>query len=69
MISKQKICIDFGIKKSFKLFLPEIDIQRLIKLYSSDENIFQGKYKQNIMMIPNIRFEAEYMVYSKKNRK
>ena len=60
-----------GVKKSFKLFLPEIDSQRSIKLYSSDENIlfFQGKYKQNIMMIPNIKFEAEYMVYSKKNRK
>ena len=60
------ICIDFGIKKSFKLFFQEIDIQRSIKLYSSDENIFQGKYKQNIMMISNIRFEADYMIYSKK---
>ena len=62
------VCIDLGVKKSFKLFIPEIDTQRSIKLYSSDENIlfFQGKYKQNIMMIPNIKFEAEYMVYSKK---
>ena len=48
------------VKKSSKIFLPEIDNQRSIKLYSSDENIlfFQGKYKQNIMIIPNVRFEA-----------
>ena len=52
------VSIDFGVKKSSKIFLP--DNQRSIKLYSSDENIlfFQGKYKQNIMIIPNVRFEA-----------
>ena len=62
------VCIDLGVKKSFRLILPEIDGPRTIKLYSSDENIlfFQGKYNQSIMMIPNIRYEAEYFVYSKK---
>ena len=46
------------VKKSSKIFLP--NNQRSIKLYSSNENIlfFQGKYKQNIMIIPNVRFEA-----------
>ena len=61
------ICTDLGVKKSFRLFLPEIDNPRTIKLYSSKENIvfFQGKYKENIMMIPNMRYEVEYFVYSK----
>ena len=62
------VCIDLGMKKTFKLFLPEIDSPRTVKLYSSDENMlfFQDKYKQNIMVIPNMRYEIEYMVYSKK---
>ena len=62
------ICIDLGVKKSFRLFLPEIDNPRTVKLYSSNENIvyFKGKYKENIMMIPNMRYEVEYFVYSKK---
>ena len=62
------VCIDLGVKKTFKLFLPEIDSPRTVKLYSSDENIlfFQDKYKQNIMVIPNMRYEIEYVVFSKK---
>ena len=62
------ICTDLGVKKSYKLFLPEIDSPKTIRLYSSNENVlfFQGKYKQNIMMIPNMRYEAEYLIYSKK---
>ena len=62
------VCIDLGVKKTFKLFLPEIYSPRTVKLYSSDENIlfFQDKYKQNIMVIPNMRYEIEYVVFSKK---
>ena len=62
------ICTDLGVKKPFKLFLPEIDSPRTIRLYSSNENVlfFQGKYKQNIMLIPNIRYEVEYFIHSKK---
>ena len=62
------ICTDLGVKKPFRLFLPEIDNPRTVKLYSSNENVvfFQGKYKQNIMMISNMRYEVEYFVYSKK---
>ena len=62
------ICTDLGVKKPFKLFLPEIDSPRTIRLYSSNENVlfFQGKYKQNIMLIPNMRYEVEYFIHSKK---
>ena len=62
------ICTDLGAKKPFRLFIPEIDNPRTVKLYSSNENIvfFQGKYKQNIMLIPNMKYEIEYFVYSKK---
>ena len=62
------ICTNLGVKKSFQLLLPEIDSPKTVKLYSSNENVlfFQGKYNQNIMMIPNMRYEVEYFVYSKK---
>ena len=62
------ICSDLGVKKAFKLLLPIIDSPKTIKLYSSNEDIlfFQGRYKENIIMVPNMNYEIEYIIYSKK---
>ena len=62
------ISLDLGVKKTFKLLLPEIDSPKTIRLYSSEENklYFQGKYNQNIIMVPNMRYETEFTSYSKK---
>ena len=62
------ICTDLGVKKKYKLLLPIVDSPKTIKLYSSNEDIlyFQGRYKENIIMIKNMRYEVEYTIYSKK---
>ena len=62
------ICIDLGVKKIYKLLLPIIDTPKTIKIYSSNEDILflQGIYKEKIIMVPNMRYEVEYVVYSKK---
>ena len=62
------ISLDLGVKKAFKLLLPEIDSPRTIRLYSSKEDklYFKGKFNHNIMMIPNMRYETEFIAYSKK---
>ena len=62
------ICTDLGVKKVFKLLLPIVDTPKTIKIYSSNEDILflQGRYKENIIMIPNMRYEIEYLIYSKK---
>ena len=59
---------DLGVKKTFKLLLPIIDTPKTIKLYSSNEDIlfFQGRYKESIILVPNMRYELEYVVFSKK---
>ena len=62
------ICTDLGVKKVFKLLLPIVDTPKTIKICSSNEDILflQGRYKENIIMIPNMRYEIEYLIYSKK---
>jgi hypothetical protein len=62
------ICTDLGVKKNYKLLLPIVDSPRTIKMYSSNEDILylQGRYKDNIIMIQNMRYEVEYTVFSKK---
>ena len=62
------ICTDLGVKKNYKLLLPIVDSPKTIKLYSSNEDIlfFQGRYKENITMIQNMRYEVEFTIYSKK---
>ena len=62
------ICSDLGVQKTYKLLLPKIDSPKTIKLYSSNEDIlfFQGRYKENIIMVPNMNYEIEYIIYSKK---
>ena len=48
--------------------MPKIDNPKTIKLYSNNEDIlfFQGRYKENIIMVPNMNYEIEYTIYSKK---
>ena len=62
------ICTDLGVKKNYKLLLPIVDSPRTIRIYSSNEDILylQGRYKENIIMIQNMRYEVEYTVFSKK---
>ena len=62
------ICTDLGVKKVFKLLLPIVDSPKTIKIYSSNEDVLflQGRYNENIIMIPNMRYEIEYTIYSKK---
>ena len=63
------LCTDLGVKKTNKLLLPVVDVPRTIKLYSSNESIlfFKDRYKENIVMVPNMRYEVEYIVYTKKS--
>ena len=62
------ICSDLGVKKKYKLFLPIIDTPKTIKIYSSNEDVLflQGIYNEKIIMVPNMRLEIEYIVFSKK---
>ena len=63
-----EICSDLGAKKTYKLLLPIVDQPTTIKLYSSNEDILflQGRYKESIIMVQNMRYEIEYTIYSKK---
>ena len=63
-----EICSDLGAKKTYKLLLPIVDQPTSIKLYSSNEDILflQGRYKESIIMVQNMRYEIEYTIYSKK---
>ena len=63
------ISSDMGIRSKNSLSLPMSKTPRTIRIFSSDPDTlyFEDKYNESIILVPNIKYEFEYILFPKKN--
>jgi hypothetical protein len=63
------ISSDMGIRTKNSLSLPMSKTPRTIRIFSSDPDTlyFEDKYNESIILIPNVKYEFEYILFPKKN--
>ena len=63
------ISSDMGIRSKNSLTLPMSKSPRTIRIFSSDPDTlyFEDKYNESIILIPNVKYEFEYILFPKKN--